>query len=103
MSVHEVHEHTDSGTGAGMVVGLLLGLVVLGLLALLFFGNGLPFRSGGSTTTPSNNPTNIQVNPPSQPAPNVQINPPASGGSTSGGSTAPSNSAPGGAPAPAKP
>jgi hypothetical protein len=101
MSVHEVHEHTESGTGAGMVVGLLLGLVVLGLLALLFFGNGLPFRSGGTNPAPSNNPTNIQVNPPSQPAPNVQINPPASGGSTGGGSTAPSN--PGSAPAPAKP
>ena len=99
MATHEVHEHTESGTGAGMVVGLLLGLVVLGLLALLFFGNGLPFRSGGTNPAPSNNPTNIQVNPPSQPAPNVQINPPASGG----GSTAPSNPSTGGSTAPSKP
>jgi hypothetical protein len=75
--VREVH-HTDSGGGAavGMMVGIILVVALIAVAALFMF-NGA-FGSGGANQ-PSNNPTNIQVNPPSAPAPpdkvDINVNP----------------------------
>ena len=59
----------------GMVVGILVVLVVMVLLAVVFFGGA--FRPTASTE-PSNQ-TTVQVNPPAAPPAkiDVNINPPA--------------------------
>jgi hypothetical protein len=45
----------SSGMGAGMIVGLLLAIIVLGFIVWYFLLNG-----GGGTTTPSNSSAPLQ-------------------------------------------
>ena len=78
----DIHEHetrTDTGGGvaSGMVLGIVLVVLVVAIAAFLFFGNA--FRGTTTPAQPSNNPTNIQVNPPSAPPGkvDVNVNPPA--------------------------
>jgi hypothetical protein len=59
-----------------MMVGIILVVAVVAVAALFMF-NGA--HGWGGANQPSNNPTNIQVNPPQAPAPpakvDVNVNP----------------------------
>jgi hypothetical protein len=50
----ETHVH-DSGTGTGMILGVLL--VIVAIIALMLFGGANFFRGGGTTNTS----TGVQV------------------------------------------
>lgn len=56
---HEHVDHTDSSSGFGFLLGAVL---VVALLALLFFW-GLPvLRGGGGNTTPVEGGTGVNIN-----------------------------------------
>jgi hypothetical protein len=46
---------TDEGMGAGMIVGLILAVIIIGFLIWWFLLNG-----GGGTTTPGNSTAPLQ-------------------------------------------
>lgn len=73
----------ESGSGAGMLIGIVVALVIIGLIAWALLSSGL---FNGATVAPAgepNAPTNI----------NVDINQP-SGGAGAGSGAAPANEAP---------
>src|SRR5437764_9902704 len=72
---HTVVERTDSGTGVGMVLGIVVVLLVA--IVALFFVFGGPGRFAGGATPASPGQTNVNVpaqNPP-QSGPNVNVPP----------------------------
>ena len=100
-------EHTDSGTGVATgVVLAVVGILLIGILALfLFFGGPGRFASGTTTAPPNNTNVNVPAPAQSQPQPAPQINvPPRVDINVQNPSqnTAPSNSAPSN-PAPSNP
>jgi flagellar basal body-associated protein FliL len=74
--VHEIRE--DTGTGMGMVVGVLLALALAGIMLWFLFGARVIGNNTNPNTPDITNPT-INVDPPNinvQP-PNINVNPPA--------------------------
>lgn len=62
---------TDSGTGMGMVVGVLLALILAAIMLWFLFGSGVMNPTTNDGATDITNPT-INVDPP-----NINVNPPA--------------------------
>jgi flagellar basal body-associated protein FliL len=67
--VHEIRE--DTGTGMGMVVGVLLALALAGIMLWFLFGARAVGTDVNPTTPDITNPT-INIEPP-----NINVNPPA--------------------------
>jgi hypothetical protein len=70
-------EHTDSGTGVatGMVLAIV-GILLIGILALFLFFGGPGRFVGGTTAPPSNTNVNVPAPAQSQPQTGPQINVP---------------------------
>ena len=73
MAEHQIVEHTDSGTGTGMVLGIIV--VLLAVVVALFFVFGGPGRFAGGSTAPSQTNVNAPAGQQAPSGPNINVPP----------------------------